>query len=203
MVVNALIEHWQSFGVPGYAQFDNATIFQGPHQHRDVISRVMRQCLSLKITPVFTVPRETGFQASIESFNGRWQQKFWQRFGFTSIEQVTARSQEYLRAYRIRSATQRESAPPRRAFPEGWQLDLQAHPQGCIIYLRRTDDRGAVHLLGRHVTVVPHWLRRLVRCEAHLEQNRIYCYALRRRRPLVQPLLAEIPFQLPPRPFRE
>ena len=32
-VVEALIEHWHSVGLPGYAQFDNDTIFTGPHTH--------------------------------------------------------------------------------------------------------------------------------------------------------------------------
>ena len=29
-VVAALVEHWQAAGLPGYAQFDNDPIFQGP-----------------------------------------------------------------------------------------------------------------------------------------------------------------------------
>ena len=64
--VEALIEHWRAVGLPGYAQFDNDTIFQGPHQHTDVVGRVMRLCLSLGVVPVFVPPREPGFQAAIE-----------------------------------------------------------------------------------------------------------------------------------------
>ena len=41
IVVEALIEHWRAVGLPGYAQFDNDTIFQGPHAHPDVVGRVM------------------------------------------------------------------------------------------------------------------------------------------------------------------
>jgi hypothetical protein len=37
IVVASLIEHRQAFGLPGYAQFDNDTIFQGPHTHPDVV----------------------------------------------------------------------------------------------------------------------------------------------------------------------
>ena len=58
--VEALVEHWRAVGLPGYAQFDNDTIFQGPHQHPDVVGRVMRLCLSLGVVPVFVPPRETG-----------------------------------------------------------------------------------------------------------------------------------------------
>lgn len=41
----SLVEHWHAVGLPAYAQFDNDTIFQGAHQHPDVVGRVMRLCL--------------------------------------------------------------------------------------------------------------------------------------------------------------
>ena len=78
--VVSLIEHWQEVGLQQYAQFDNDTRFQGAHQHKDSISRVMRLCLGLEVIPVFAPPRERGFQASIENYNGRWESKVWARF---------------------------------------------------------------------------------------------------------------------------
>src|SRR5512142_2590410 len=42
VVVASLVEHWRAFGLPGYAQFDNDTIFQGTHAHPDVVGRVSR-----------------------------------------------------------------------------------------------------------------------------------------------------------------
>src|SRR5712691_3126117 len=84
-VVNALLEHWRSVGLPAYAQFDNDVVFQGAHQYRDSIGRVMRLCLSLGVVPVFAPRREPGFQAAIEAFNGRWQAKVWTRFEHDSL----------------------------------------------------------------------------------------------------------------------
>jgi hypothetical protein len=75
--VAALAEHWRAVGLPAYAQFDNDTIFQGAHQHKDVVGRVTRLCLGLGVVPVFAPPREPGFQAAIENYNGRWQAKVW------------------------------------------------------------------------------------------------------------------------------
>jgi len=46
-VVECLVEHWRQFGLPGYAQFDNDTIFQGTHAHPDAVGRVSRLCLGL------------------------------------------------------------------------------------------------------------------------------------------------------------
>lgn len=203
MVVECLIEHWQQFGLPAYAQFDNDTRFQGPHQHSDVISRVMRLCLSLGVTPVFAPPREHGFQNAIESFNGRWQGKVWLRFEHDSEESLVAASARYIAAVRQRSAPRRDAAPARRGFPKNWVIQLQKHPSGMVIFLRRTADNGSVRLLGHTFDVSPTWAHRLVRCDVDLRKHRIRIYGLRRSNPQQQPLLAEHEYRLPKKTFQE
>ena len=198
-----LIEHWRAVGLPSYAQFDNDTRFQGPHHHPDVIGSVMRLCLSLGVVPVFAPPRESGFQAAIESLNGRWQAKVWARFQHASLEALQTQSAKYVVASRAREAVRRESAPARRPFPAEWRLDLQAHPHGRVVFLRRTTDTGAVQLLGHLFVVDPLWPHRLVRCEVELDAGVIRFYRLRRRDPDHQPLVATVPYMLPRRPFRE
>lgn len=201
--VTALIEHWQVFGLPAYAQFDNDTRFQGPHQHPDVFGRVTRLCLSLEVVPVFAPPRETGFQAAIESYNGRWQAKVWARFQHESLEALQRQSAKYVAASRARAAVRIEGAPPRRAFPDNWRLDLLARPRGRVIFLRRTAEAGTAGLLGHTFEIHPRWPYRLIRSEVNLEAGVIQFYALRRRDPAHQPLLREGTYVLPDRPFRE
>ncbi len=201
--VEALVGHWREVGLPAYAQFDNDTIFQGPHQHKDVIGRVMRLCLGLGVVPVFAPPRETGFQAAIESYNGRWQAKVWARFTFGSLGDVEAQSGRYVSACRRRAAPRIEAAPGRREFPEGWGLDLQARPRGQVVYLRRTGERGVVELLGRRFEVDASWPSRLVRAVVDLDAGHVRFYALRRRDPARQPLLREVPYALPQKRFNE
>jgi transposase len=202
-VVNALIGHWQQFGLPDFAQFDNDTVFQGPHHHPDTIGRVTRLCLSLNVVAVFAPPRETGFQASVENFNGRWQAKVWSRFHFETRNALGAQSAKFITACRRRSAARIDGAPPRRPFPKGWIIDLQNIRTGKIVYLRRTSDKGQVNVLGHSFAVDANWPHRLVRVEVDIEHNRIRFYALRRREPDYQPLLAEVSYQLPKRRFNE
>ena len=106
-------------------------------------------------------------------------------------------------AVRARRSERIDTAPSRRAFPATWQLDLQAHPRGRIIFVRRTDAAGAVRLLERSYAVDPHWANRLVRAEFDLDAGKIRFYALRRKEPTVQPMLREINHRLPKRKFRE
>jgi len=202
-VVESLTEHWRAFGLPGYAQFDNDTIFQGTHAHPDVIGRASRLCLSLGVVPVFVVPREFGFQSMIENFNGTWQAKVWARFEHGSLWDLQGHSQRYVTALRRHRADRIESAPQRRAFPAGWHLNLQARPRGRIMYLRRTSAAGTVEVLGRVFEVDPHWLNRLVRVEVDLDGDTIRIYRLRRREPKDQPLLKELHHHIKRRKFSE
>jgi len=185
-----------------YAQFDNDTRFQGAHHYPDNLGRVTRVCLSLQVIPVFTPPRETGFQAAIESYNGRWQAKVWRRFHYDSLRSLQDQSDRFVAASRARAAERVLAAPLRQPFPRSWQLDLQTHPTGRIVFLRRTNDHGQIRLLGRTFPVDPLWVHRLVRSEVDLDSNTVCFYALRRREPTHQPLLAQIPYQLPLKPFQ-
>ena len=164
---------------------------------------MIRCCLSLEVIPVFTPPNEMGFQAAIESFNGRWQSKVWSRREYTSVGQLQNWSAKYIEAARTRAAARIEAAPPRTPIAREWRLDLQAPPDGMIIYLRRTDDRGQARLLGRTFPVDRQWPHRLVRAEVDLTNHQINFYALRRRTPEHQPLLHSIPYEMPNRRFKE
>lgn len=196
VVRTLLITHRREVGLPAYVQFDNDTRFHGPHHYPDVISSVTRLCLSLGVVPVFVPPQEMGFQAAVESFNGRWQAKVWARFHHESLTALQARSAQYVEAHRRRSAERRERTPERRPFPTSWHFDPHAPLHGQMIFLRRTSERGAVTLLGRTFDVAPLWPHRLVRCEVDLTSGRIQFYALRRRDPTHQPLLNEVPYVL-------
>lgn len=201
--VEALVEHWASVGRPAYAQFDNDTRFRGTHKHPDSIGRVARVCLSLDVVPVFAPPRETGFQAAVENFNGRWQSKVWARFEHPSLPALQAQSTRYIEALRRRSAARRDAAPPRPPLPVGWMPDLQRPLKGRMVFLCRTNDHGEAHVLGRSYPVAPTWVHRLVRAELDLATGRIDFHALRRRDPSQQPLLHTAPFRVPSKPFVE
>lgn len=196
-VLECLHAHWQTHGLPQYAQFDNDTRFQGAHQHPDVFGRVVRFCLQLAITPVFVPPREFGLQNAIENFNGLWQSKVWRRCHFESFAALTQRTAQYVAARRQRLAPRSATAPTRRPWPTAWQWCPAHLPPGAVIYIRRTSEHGTVTFLGHTWLVDPHWCHRLVRAEVDLHQHEIRCFALRRTAPAEQPLLQVLPYHYP------
>jgi transposase-like protein len=192
---------WQRDGLPAYAQFDNGTVFQGAHQFADAVGRTSRLCLALGVIPVFVPPLEHGMQNTIEGFNGLWQAKVWQRHRVASIAELQACSDRYIAAHRARTQTAADAAPPREPMPKHFELDLHTPLRGQMIFIRRTNETGQVHLLGRCFTVSPDWLHRLVRCEVDFDHHCIRCFALRRRAPTEQPLLATIEYHRTHKPF--
>ncbi len=201
--VEALVEHWRAVGLPDYAQFDNDTIFHGTHRYPDALGRVLRLCLSLGVVPVLAPPRETGFQAMIESYNGWWQAKVWSRFRHEDLAGVQAHSQRYVAALRRQRAARIEAAPERRAFPADWRLNLKKRPGGRLVYLRRSNDASAVLLLGQVWPLEQLWPNRLARCEVDLDRDTIRFFALRRKAPADQPQIREVPYRLPNRGFQD
>jgi transposase-like protein len=200
--VLALCERWQRDGLPTYAQFDNDTIFQGAHQFADTVGRVSRLCLALGVVPVFAPPREPGLQNAIEGFNALWQAKVWQRHQVRNAAHATDVSNRYIAAHRAKTAPRREHAPRRRPWPRGFRFEPNAPLAGTMIFVRRSNDHGAVTLLGRSFDVDPQWAHRLVRCEVDFTHERIRLHALRRRAPEEQPLLRQLDYPRPTKPFK-
>ena len=57
-------------------------------------------------------------------------------------------------------------------------------------------------MLGQRFAVSRLWVHRLVRCEIDFSSNHILCYALRRREPTQQPLIANLPYNRVDKPFK-
>jgi hypothetical protein len=152
---------------------------------------------------VFVPPREPGFQAAIERYNGSWQAKVWSRFEHEDLSGLRDRSRRHVAALRRHRADRIESAPSRREFPERWSLDLQARLKGRIVSLRRTDATGAVEVLGRNFEVDPHWTHRLVRAEVDLDGGMVRFSRLRRREPRDQPVMKEVVHRIKHKRFCE
>jgi hypothetical protein len=198
-----LVEHWRRYGLPAYAQFDNGAIFTGTHRWSDSFGRVLRLCLSLEVTPVLVPPRETGFQAMIENYNGRWQAKVWSRFQHPSLAALGEHSDRFVAAASQRAAARLDAAPSRRPFPRRWHWNPLAPLRGRVVFLRRADDTGSVSLLGHDYAVSALWPHRLVRAEVDLDREVIQFLALRRRDPTHQPLLAKADYQVPKAAFHD
>jgi transposase len=190
-----LIEHWKKWGLPKYVQFDNDMVFQGTRKV-NAVGKVIHLCLSLRVIPVFATPYEQGFQGKIERLNGEIQQNFWQRKTFKSLKQINKKLEEYVLAHRLAHQESILTAPHRKSFPKRWKRNDNKPLKGKIIYLRRTDGEGHIHLLENDFLVNKHWVNRLIRAELDLDKRTITFYRLRRSEPNVQHVLKKIKYNV-------
>ena len=141
-------------------------------------------------------------QNMIEGFNALWQAKVWHRHRVSSLSELQQLSTRYIAAHRARNASISDLAPTRRRMPKSFRFDPRRPLCGCMIFIRRTDEHGNVHMLGQRFAVSSSWVHRLVRCEVDFSSHQILCYALRRREPAQQPLLAKLPYNRIDKPFK-
>lgn len=179
-----LAAHWRRWGAPAFLQMDNDTRFAGSSRAVRRLGRFVRFCLAKGVVPVFVPPRETGFQAAVESFNWLWQAKVWQRFRHRHLQELQGRNRAFLAAHR--QWRRREQPARRRRRAAARQ----------VVFLRRTDGRGRIRLLGAELTVGTRWPHRLVRVELDTTRQQARVHALRRRAPTHQPLLKTCRFAL-------
>ena len=193
LTVEALTARWRRAGLPGFVQFDNDTRFLGSHGQPDILGAVPLFALRLGVIPVYAPLVEQGFQASIEGFNGYWQRRVWRRTGHVDLAGLVAASDTFITALRAHRAARIEAAPARRA----WSDSPARTRRGRIVFIRRTSAAGRVSILGRDYPVDPTRVEKLVRVELDFDDLVLRAYALSRRAPTFQPLLAEVPYRLP------
>lgn len=190
---NSLHSHWQTWGLPRYAQFDNDSIFQGSHGHRAHLGRLVHFCLCLGVTPVFAPPREQGFQNKIESYNAYWQQKVWARRQYHGHADLARGNVAFLAAHHAKHAARHETAPARATFPPNIPHTISADR---VIFLRRADAAGRVSVCGQNFNLPPNRAHRLSRCEWIISTQQLLVFALHRKHPTHQPALLRLPWKI-------
>jgi hypothetical protein len=90
---------FRSFEKPQVVKIDNGFTFAGSGPWPRTLSKVILFLLKEQILPVFTAPRKPWNQASVEGSNSIFARKFWQRFQFTSVEEIDEKLHDFNLAY--------------------------------------------------------------------------------------------------------
>lgn len=190
-VIAALQQRWQQDGCPAFLQCDNDPVFTGGHARHHFFGRLVHWCLCAGVVPVFTPPAELGFQASIEAYNRRWQERVWRRWRHRNLAALRQRSAAFVAAYTARTRARAQPIPR-----QPWQAPSHEPRVQRIILLRRLEADGTLLLAAQRLHVAPAWAHRLVRCELDLRTHKVRIHGLRRRDPSAQPFLREHPLRL-------
>nr|QNO50939.1 hypothetical protein BBGANOMO_00013 [Methanosarcinales archaeon ANME-1 ERB6] len=150
-VIGFLIQYWRNNPIPRYLQVDNGMYFIGDFKYPRRFSRFIRFCLYVGVEVVFINPKSPWMNGSIENFNGWFDEKFWDKETFTSLEDMRAKSTHFVGQYNDLSAWKKrnkslEQINPARILNNSLKIPLGKLPltKGKIHFIRMVDNDGII-----------------------------------------------------------
>jgi putative transposase len=168
-----LVESWRWMGIPKVSQIDNEMAATGGGRYPYSLSQLIRLHLLLGIHLVFIPQGEPGRNATVESFNGLWQERVLHRHLCPSLRALRRTSDRFLRYYHYekphRGLTRKDQDTRFPGIlrdrlwkslvhlPHGFRLDryinTQSHlhfpvAQGKVSFIRKVDTKGYIEVNG-------------------------------------------------------
>jgi hypothetical protein len=94
-ILQAIVEFWQSHGMPDALQMDNELAFRGSNRHPKSFGSVVRFSLSQGVAPVFIPIKEPWRNGMIERFNCLYDQRFLKGMTYRNFDHLVQCSKEF------------------------------------------------------------------------------------------------------------
>jgi hypothetical protein len=158
VILDFLGECWKSLGIPEQVQFDNAREVVGWGPAARYLTRVLRVCLRFGVKPLLIPPGRPQRNGSIESFNGWFQPRLFQRHysQVSTLKRELQRLEETVNTQhvqpRLRGLTpvQHRRRTKLRKLPPTYLIPREPLPlaAGRITFFRQVTAHGNIHLLS-------------------------------------------------------
>ena len=129
--------------------------FIGDFKYPRKFSRFIRLCLYVGIEVVFVAPKSPRMNGSIENFNKRFGEKFWEKETFINLGDMRARSLHFVDQHNALSAWKNRNKSLERINPDEILKDtLKTHQDklpltdGKIHFIRKVDNEGRINVLN-------------------------------------------------------
>lgn len=163
-IVQGLLHAWRRLGLPRYLQLDNELSFRGSNRYPRSLGLLLRLCLQLGVEAVFIPEAEPWRNGIVERFNNVYDKLFLRQHQFRNLDDLQRRLREFEHFHnhnhryaklhqRTPSAVHRGQLrkPPSTITPE--TIRRLPWKNGCISFIRLTDQTGAVRFFSERFTV--------------------------------------------------
>ena len=186
LVSQFLISAWQEIGLPVALYMDNDVVWRGGSSGKRTLSSIVRLCLFFGIQAIFIPPYTPEANPIIESFNGVWDQNFWQRTEFQNLNHVQSELPyfvQYCRYRRPLTASDHQTAD--QLFPDfqpallpvDFNLNLQDRlpiTVGELHFIRFVSRDGTLIILNEEWQLDPKlWSGKIIRATVYTQQQRL------------------------------
>lgn len=154
------LETWKILGIPDGLQMDNDAAFCGGYKVPRIFGQFVRLCLYVGIEPIFLPVGEPEWNGDVERLHELWQDAFWKRRRFRSVNQVKRQSPEfeawYAHSYEPPTLNGQTPAQAHRKVNRRRLRvrDIRQVPehlpitQGRIHFIRRVNPEGQIRVLN-------------------------------------------------------
>jgi putative transposase len=156
-------ECWKDLGRPEQVQLDNARELAGWGPAARTLSRVIRLCLRLGVSPVFIPEGEPQFNGSVENFNGWFQEPLFQHRFIRpgDLCRELARLQEAVNTQHVhprlggKTPAQHRQGLRLQKLPQSFVVPTERQPlaAGRVTFIRRVSVAGTVKVLSQSFRV--------------------------------------------------
>jgi putative transposase len=182
-IIGVLIQYWRNNPLPRYLQVDNGMYFIGDFKYPRRFSRFIRLCLYVGIEVVFINPKCPWMNGSIENFNGWFEEKFWAKETFTSLEDMCAKSTHFVEQYNALGAWKNrnkslEHTNPAKILNNSLKIPLDKPPltDGKIHFIRKVDNEGEISVLNEAFKVGEEFIGEYVWATICLRKQKLGVY---------------------------
>jgi putative transposase len=95
-ILTAVVEFWQTHGLPDALQMDNELAFRGSNRYHRSFGSVVRFALSQSVAPVFIPFREPWRNGMMEKFNNTYDKRFFRTNTFSNLQAVSLEEKKFI-----------------------------------------------------------------------------------------------------------
>jgi len=185
-IMPLLFDFWQQNPKPHIAQMDNDWAYMGSGSAQGTISKMMRFCLALKISPLFIPESSPWRNGSVEALNSVFGKKFWQQHDFNSLAHIDKelivynnRSKEYkIKRFNI-NITKYLTIEKQCSFSKNLVNSYRFKDSDVVYFIRLGrlyNNRSAVKILNYTIAIPEEFLNHYIVLKLHIASETVNLY---------------------------
>jgi len=157
LILGAIVEFWQTHGLPDALQMDNELAFRGSNRYWKSFGSVVRFALSQGVAPVFIPFKEPWRNGMIEKFNNTYDKHFFRANTFADLNAISQEEKQFIAFHNShhRYSSQGHKTPdemkalllPPKYYKGGIHLKERIPLEtGCVYFIRFIRSDAKLHL---------------------------------------------------------
>lgn len=163
---------FNNFFVPDATKMDNDLAFIGSNSAKRTISKTVKYLFSKNIIPIFTNPRSPWNNGSVEGSNSVFARNFWNKFKFSSIEDIDLKLELFNQSsleYSDYEQNEFENKNNKKFIPQIYFI-RKAHEN------QRKNGKGKINILNEKIELSDEYINLYILAKWNLKNEMLYIY---------------------------